>query len=61
MVGTGTDAAVHRIAVEHTDRGLLGKVISHNNATVGAGVIINEVALNYNAFNRLIEDAQSHS
>ncbi len=54
MVGTGTDAAVHRIAVEHTDRGLLGKVISHNNATVGTGVIVNEVALSYNAFNRLI-------
>ncbi len=60
-LGTGIDAAVRRIAVEYTDRGLLGKVTSHNNATVGAGVIVNQVALSYNAFNRLTEDAQSHS
>jgi hypothetical protein len=30
-------------------------------STVGAGVIVNQVALSYNAFNRLTEDAQSHS
>jgi len=61
MLGTGIDGAVRRIAVEYTDRGLLGKVTSHNNATVGSGVIVNQVALSYNAFNRLTEDAQSHS
>jgi YD repeat-containing protein len=61
VLGTGIDGAVRRIAVEYTDRGLLGKVTSHNNATVGAGVIVNQVALSYNAFNRLTEDAQSHS
>lgn len=60
-LGTGIDGAVRRIALEYTDRGLLGKVTSHNNATVGSGVIVNQVAFSYNAFNRLIEDAQSQS
>jgi len=34
---------------------------TRKNATVGSGVIVNQVALSYNAFNRLTEDAQSHS
>jgi len=31
-------------------------VTSHNNATVGSGIIVNQVSLAYNAFNQLIED-----
>jgi len=61
VLGTGINAAVRRIALEYTDRGKLSKVSSHNNATVGFGTIVNQVALSYNAFNQLIEDAQSHS
>jgi RHS repeat-associated protein len=61
VLGTGINAAVRRIALEYTDRGQLSKVSSHNNATVGSGTIVNQVALSYNAFNQLIEDAQSHS
>jgi RHS repeat-associated protein len=60
-LGTGIDGAVRRIALEFTDRGLLSKVTSHNNATVGSGTIVNQVALSYNAFNQLAEDAQSHT
>jgi RHS repeat-associated protein len=60
-LGSGINAAVRRIALEYTDRGQLSKVSSHNNATVGSGTIVNQVALSYNAFNQLIEDAQSHS
>jgi RHS repeat-associated protein len=61
VLGTGINAAVRRIALEYTDCGKLSKVSSHNNATVGSGTIVNQVALSYNAFNQLIEDAQSHS
>jgi RHS repeat-associated protein len=61
VLGTGINGTVRRIALEYTDRGQLSKVSSHNNATVGSGTIVNQVALSYNAFNQLIEDAQSHS
>ena len=61
VLGTGIDNAVRRIAMEYTDRGQLSKVSSHNNATVGSGTIVNQVGFTYNAFNQLIEEAQSHS
>ena len=59
--GTGINNTVRRISLEYTDRAQLGKVSSYTNATVGSGTIVNQVALSYNAFNQLIEDAQSHS
>ncbi len=59
--GTGINNAVRRISLEYTDRGQLGKVSSYTNATVGSGTLVNQVALSYNAFNQLVEDAQSHS
>jgi len=60
-LGTGINNTVRRISLEHTDRAQLGKVSSYTSATVGSGTIVNQVALSYNAFNQLIEDAQSHS
>lgn len=59
--GTGVNNTVRRISKEYNARGLLTKVSSYNNATVGSGSIVNQVTHAYNAFNQLIEDAQSHS
>ncbi len=59
--GTGINNTVRRISLEYTDRAQLGKISSYTSATVGSGTIVNQVALSYNAFNQLIEDAQSHS
>jgi RHS repeat-associated protein len=60
-LGTGIDGAVRRISLEYNARGLMTKVGSYNNATVGSGTLVNEVARSYDAFNQMIEDAQSHS
>jgi RHS repeat-associated protein len=61
VLGSGINNAVRRISKEYNPRGLLAKVSSYNNATVGSGSIVNQVTHTYNAFNQLIEDAQSHS
>ncbi len=60
-LGTGIDGAVRRISLEYNARGLMTKVGSYNNATIGSGTLLNEVARSYNAFNQMTEDAQSHS
>lgn len=61
LVTTQRYGAVRRISLEYNARGLMTKVGSYNNATVGSGTLVNEVARSYDAFNQLAEDAQSHS
>lgn len=60
-LGTGIDGAVRRISLEYNARGLMTKVGSYDDATVGSGTLVNEVARSYDAFNQLAEDAQSHN
>jgi len=60
-LGSGIDGAVRRISLEYNARGLMTKIGSYNNATVGSGTLVNEVVRSYDVFNQLAEDAQSHS
>jgi len=60
-LGSGIDGAVRRISLEYNARGLMTKIGSYNNATVGSGTLVNEVVRSYDAFNQMAEDAQSHS
>jgi len=60
-LGTGIAGAVRRISLEYNARGLMTKIGSYNNATVGSGTLVNEVVRSYDVFNQLAEDAQSHS
>jgi RHS repeat-associated protein len=60
-VGSGTDNAVLRVSTTYEVRGMVETVTSYNNATPGSGTALNQVALTYNTFSQLIEDAQEHS
>lgn len=61
QLGTGVDAAVRRIATTYEVRGMMEKISSYDNATVGSGAIVNEVQHSYNNFALLITEYQSHS
>lgn len=60
-VGSTVDNAVLRISREYEVRGMLAKITSYNNATVGTGAVVNQVLLTYNAFGQLKQDYQAHS
>ena len=60
-LGTGVDGAVRRLSATFDVRGLVAKLTSHSNPTVGSGVIVNDVGLAYNSFGQVISDAQSHN
>ena len=60
-LGSGVDGAVRRLTATYEVRGLAKKLTSYDNATVGSGSIVNEVALTYNPFGQIVTDAQSHS
>lgn len=59
--GTGVDQTVKRISRTYEVRGLLEKLTSYDNATVGSGSIVNEVQHAYNTFSLLTTEYQSHS
>ncbi|MCW5555098.1 MAG: RHS repeat-associated core domain-containing protein [Verrucomicrobiae bacterium] len=60
-LGSGVDGAVRRITRSYEVRGLLEKLTSYDNATVGSGSIVNEVQYEYNGFMQLTKEYQSHS
>ena len=60
-VGTNTDNAVLQIARAYEIRGMVSTITSADNATPGAGTIVNQVALAYNDFAQLVTDQQEHN
>ena len=59
-LGSGIDGAVRRIATAYEVRGMVAKVTSYDNATVGSGSIVNEVQMAYDSFAQPTADYQSH-
>lgn len=59
-LASGVDGAVRRISTTYEVRGLVEKVTSYDNATVGSGTVVNEVQFAYNDFGQLITDYQAH-
>ncbi|MCF6311054.1 MAG: hypothetical protein L3J39_01255 [Verrucomicrobiales bacterium] len=55
------DDGVKRIATQYDDRDLTDKITSYDDATVGAGTVLNQVAYEYDDFGRLAKDQQAHS
>lgn len=58
--GTGTDVTVKQIATGYEIRGMVSLITSTDSATQGAGTILNQVAMTYNAFGQLAEEQQDH-
>ncbi len=58
--GEAVDGAVRRISHSYEVRGMLASVTSYDNAAVGAGAALNEVAYTYNDLGQLLEEAQAH-
>jgi RHS repeat-associated protein len=59
-LGRLIDDVVKRISREYEARGMLARVTSYNDATVGSGDVVNDVQLEYNDFAQLETDYQSH-
>jgi RHS repeat-associated protein len=59
-LATGVDGAVRRISTSYDIRGLREKVTSYDNATVGSGNVVNEVAWEYNDLGALEKEYQEH-
>ncbi len=60
-LGTSIDGAVRRISRAYDARGLVSSITSHDDPTVGAGSVVNQVVNEYDAFGQLTADIQSHS
>jgi YD repeat-containing protein len=60
-LASGVDGAVRRISRTYEVRGMLAKITSYDNATVGTGNVANESEFTYNGFGQLTKEAQSHS
>ena len=60
-LGSGVDGAVLRVSYTYEVRGMVENVTSYNNATVGSGIVVNDVLNVYNYFSQLSELYQSHS
>ena len=60
-LGPDIDDTVLRISSVFNNRGLIELISSFDNATIGAGNIINQVKLLHDAFNQPIEDQQEHT
>jgi len=58
--GTGVVNTIKRIATEYEARGMVSKVTSYDNATVGSGTVQNQVEFAYNDFGQLITSWQDH-
>ncbi|HEY5311273.1 MAG TPA: hypothetical protein VIK18_02095, partial [Pirellulales bacterium] len=61
FLGTGIDGSVCRISTTYEIRGLVAGVASYDNATPGQGNVVNDVEYQYNQFQQLIVEYQSHS
>jgi RHS repeat-associated protein len=59
-VGSGVDGAVKRISTTYEVRGLVEKVTSYDNATVGSGTVLNEILREYNDLGMLTKEYQEH-
>ncbi|MEX2579015.1 MAG: hypothetical protein WD342_08150 [Verrucomicrobiales bacterium] len=60
--GSGAiDDAVKRITTAYDTRGFVATLTSYDDATVGSGTVVNEVAYEYNDFGHLAKDKQEHS
>lgn len=59
-LASGLDGAVLRVTRSYDVRGLLEKLTSYDNATVGSGNIVSEVKYEYNGFMLLTKESQSH-
>src|SRR5207244_7264213 len=60
-LGAGVDGAVRHLQTAYEVLGMPSKLTSYDNATVGSGSIVNEVAFTYNDFGQVTKDAQSYS
>jgi len=59
--GVGMDQTVKRITRAYEIRGMLEKISSYDNATVGSGTILNEAQFAFNDFSQLVTDYQAHN
>ena len=59
-LGSGVDGNVRRIEREFDVRGLLARVSSYSDATVGSGSIRNEIERTYDDFGHLTTEYQDH-
>ena len=59
-VGSDTDDDILRISRTYEVRGMVEKVTSIDNATVGSGTVLNEVKFEYNVFSQLHKEFQAH-
>jgi RHS repeat-associated protein len=60
-LGTGIDGAVRRLSRGYSRSGRLDSISSWDDAEVGQGSAVNEVAFRYNGFGQLTRDYQSHA
>ncbi|ADG66878.1 AmoP [Planctopirus limnophila DSM 3776] len=58
--GTDVDDTVQRIETAFDERGLVIRITSWDNATVGSGTALNEVQTMYNDFGQAIQTFQAH-
>lgn len=59
--GSGVDDRVRRIETGYEVRGLVERITSVNNATVGSGSVLNEVKFGYNDFGQSTSAWQAHA
>ncbi len=59
-VASGVDGTLRRVSTVYNDRGLRDTITTYSDPDGGAGNVINQVKLDYDAFNQLITDRQEH-
>lgn len=59
-LGAGVDGAVRRVSTSYDVRGLVEKITSYDNATIGSGGVVNEVVREYNDVGLLTREYQEH-
>lgn len=59
-LGPEVDGTMRRITLEYDDRGLLGTVSTWDDPAAGQGNVLNQVGLEYDAFEELVTDLQEH-
>ena len=60
-LGSGVDGAVRRLSREYEVRGMMARAVSHDNATVGSGSVVNDVVLEFDSLARAAKEYQEHS
>jgi len=59
-LASNVDGTVRRISRSYETRGLLEKITSHDDATIGSGNVVNEVQYEYDDFSQPVCEYQSH-